>query len=272
LHYFRISHFEFRISLFAFRFSHFLMSFQVEVCVDSVESAAAAAIGGAARVELCDGLLEGGTTPSSGMIEVVREQVAIGLHVLIRPRGGDFCYSDLEFDVMKRDIAVARQLGGDGVVLGLLNPDGSVDEARTSLLVETARPMNVTFHRAFDVTRDAAQSLEALIRTGVGRVLTSGRAKSALDGIPTIAALVRQAAGRIIVLAGGGIDEGNATRILAETGVGEIHITAAAPREGRMLYRNDSVTFRKPLPPDEYVRSVADAGRIKRIVKLCEGL
>ena len=159
------------------------MSLLVEVCVDSVESAHAAAVGGAARVELCDDLLEGGTTPSAGMIEVVRERIAIGLNVLIRPRGGDFSYSDLEFEVMERDIDVARRLGADGVVLGLLDPDGSIDEPRTRLLADSARPLSVTFHRAFDVTRDAVESLEALIRVGVDRVLTSGRARTALDGI-----------------------------------------------------------------------------------------
>jgi copper homeostasis protein len=246
------------------------MSLLVEVCVDSVESAEAAALGGAARVELCDNLLEGGTTPSAGMIEVVRERVAIGLHVLIRPRGGDFCYSDLEFDVMERDIAVARRLRADGVVLGLLHPEGSVDELRTRLLVEAARPLSVTFHRAFDVTRDAAESLEALVRAGVDRLLTSGRSRTALEGIATIAGLVRQSAGHIIVLAGGGIDEGNASRIVAETGAGEIHVTAAVPGTGRMLYRNDSVSFRKAFPADEYARSVADVERIRRIVKLLD--
>ena len=248
------------------------MSLLVEVCVDSVESAHAAALGGAARVELCDDLLEGGTTPSAGMIEVVRERIAIALHVLIRPRGGDFSYSDAEVDVMERDIAVARQLGANGVVLGLLDPEGSIDEPRTRLLVEAARPLSVTFHRAFDVSRDADESLEALMRVGVERVLTSGRARTALEGISTIAGLVRRSAGRIIVLAGGGIDEGNASRIVTETGVGEIHVTAAVPGAGRMLYRNDSVSFRKPFPSDEYVRSVADAGRVSRIVKLFDGM
>jgi copper homeostasis protein len=248
------------------------MSLLIEACVESVESAAAAEMGGAARLELCADLLEGGTTPSAGMIGVVRERVAIGIYVLIRPRGGDFCYSDVEFDVMERDIATARRLGADGVVLGLLHPEGTVDEPRTLLLVEAARPLSVTFHRAFDVTRDAAASLEALIRIGVDRVLTSGRAKTALKGIPTIAGLVRQSAGRIVVLAGGGIDEGNARQIVTETGAGEIHLTAAVPREGRIRYRNDSVSFRKPLPPDEYVRSVTDAERVRRIARLCAGL
>jgi len=244
------------------------MSLLVEVCVDSVESAQAAELGGAARVELCDDLIEGGTTPSAGMIAVVRERIAIGLHVLIRPRGGDFSYSDVEFEVMERDIDVAKRLGADGVVLGMLDPEGSIDEPRTRRLVEAARPLSVTFHRAFDVSRDAAQSLDALIRVGVERVLTSGRARSAFDGMSTIAGLVRQSAGRLIVMAGGGIDEGNASRIVTETGVGEIHVTASVPSAGRLHYRNDAVSFRKPFSSDEYARSVADAQRVARIIKL----
>ena len=266
-----ILHFGFEFPCFRISHSAFLMSLLVEVCVDSVESAQAAALGGAARVELCDDLIEGGTTPSAGMIAAVRKRLAIGLHVLIRPRGGDFCYSDVEFEVMERDIEVASRLGADGVVFGLLDPGGSIDEPRTRLLLEAARPLNVTFHRAFDVSQDAAESLDALIRLGVERVLTSGRARIARDGIPTIAGLVRQSAGRLIVLAGGGIDETNASRIVAETGVGEIHITASVPAAGRMLYRNDSVSFRKPLPSDEHVRSIADAQRVLRIVNLFNG-
>jgi copper homeostasis protein len=202
------------------------------------------------------------------MVAVARERIAIGLHVLIRPRGGDFCYSDVEFEVMERDIDVARRLGADGVVLGLLDPEGFIDEPRTRLLVEAARPLSVTFHRAFDLSRDAAQSLDALIRVGVERVLTSGRARSAFDGMSTIADLVRQSAGRLIVLAGGGIDERNASRIVTETGVGEIHVTASVPSAGRLHYRNDAVSFRKPFSSDEYARSVADAQRVARIVKL----
>ena len=248
------------------------MSLLIEVCVDSVESAAAAAMGGAARIELCDDLLEGGTTPSAGMIEVIRERVAIGLHILIRPRGGDFCYSDSEFEVMKRDIAAAQRLGANGVVLGVLNPEGTVDEPRNRLLVDAARPLSVTFHRAFDVTRDPAESLDALLRIGIDRVLTSGRARTALEGIPTIASLRRQGANRIAVMAGGGIDEGNVLRIVTETAVEEIHLTAAVPSEGRIRYRNDNVSFRKPFPPDEYLRSVTDAERIKRIATLCAGV
>ena len=141
----------------------------LEICVDSVEGALAAEAGGAQRVELCDNLLEGGTTPSAGMIALTRQQIHIGLQVIIRPRGGDFCYSDLEFAVMQYDVNQAKQLGADGVVIGLLNPDGTVDKARTAALIDLARPLNVTFHRAFDMAVDPHQALEELIDLGVGQ-------------------------------------------------------------------------------------------------------
>jgi copper homeostasis protein len=145
------------------------MQVTVEICTDSVEGALAAAAGGAQRVELCANLLEGGTTPSAGMMALVRQQIALGLQVLIRPRGGDFCYSATEFAVMEYDIALAKQLGADGVVIGLLQPDGTVDQARTAALIAQVRPLNVTFHRAFDMTVDPHQALETLIALGVAR-------------------------------------------------------------------------------------------------------
>ena len=176
-----------------------------EVCVESVEAAVAAEQGGAHRVELCADLLEGGITPSAGTIALARARLGIRLHVLIRPRGGDFCYSDTELDIMRHDIATARALGADGVVLGVLLPDGTVDAARTAELMAAARPLSVTFHRAFDVTRDPYEALEALIALGVDRVLTSGQESSALEGLDTLAALVQQAGDRIAVMPGGGI-------------------------------------------------------------------
>src|SRR5688572_20212403 len=147
----------------------------MEVCSDSVEGARAAQQGGAQQVELCDNLIEGGTTPSAGTIAVARQQLDIELNVMIRPRGGDFCYSELEFEVMKYDIQQARQLGANGVVIGLLNGDGSVDRERTEALVKLARPLRVTFHRAFDMSRDPQTALETLIELGLDRVLTSGQ-------------------------------------------------------------------------------------------------
>ncbi|MCC7306747.1 MAG: copper homeostasis protein CutC, partial [Acidobacteria bacterium] len=162
----------------------------LEVCVDSVESAFAAEKGGADRVELCDNLVEGGTTPSAGSIEAARERLSIKLHVIVRPRGGDFLYSDIELDVMKRDILTAKDLGADGVVIGVLNADGTIDREHTRELVEIARPMSVTFHRAFDMTREPFEAMETLIDLGIDRILTSGQEPGAEKGVELIRELV----------------------------------------------------------------------------------
>lgn len=240
----------------------------VEACIDSVESALAAEAGGAGRVELCDDLVEGGTTPSAGTIAVCRERVRIPIFVMIRPRGGDFLYSDVEYEVMRRDVAQAKELGADGVVLGLLNRDGTVDVARTGALAEAARPLGVTFHRAIDVSRDPEETLDALVRLGVDRVLTSGQAPTALEGAGTIARLVRRAAGRIAVLPGGGIDESNVRRVVAETGAREVHVRGTSPVPSAMAHRNPRVSFRSAVEPDDFVLKVTDAERIRRITGL----
>ncbi len=242
--------------------------FIVEICTDSVEGAVAAQVGGAQRIELCDNLIEGGTTPSAGAIALARQQLTIGLHVIIRPRGGDFCYSDLEFEVMKFDIAQAKQLGADGVVIGLLNPDGTIDKARTAELVALARPLSVTFHRAFDMTVDPQQALEDLIDLGIDRVLTSGQESSALEGLDLITALVKQAGERIIVMPGGGVNARNLTRIVAQSGVKEAHMTANSAVESRMQFRNSRLHMGGALYPPEYVRNVTDSARVKAVVNL----
>lgn len=238
----------------------------LEICVDSVEGALAAQNGGAQRVELCDNLLEGGTTPSAGMIALTRQQIGIGLNVIIRPRGGDFCYSDLEFAAMQYDITQAKQLGADGVVIGLLNPDGTVDKTRTAALIEVARPLSVTFHRAFDMTVDAQQALEDLIDLGVDRVLTSGQESSALEGLDLIAALVQQAVERIIVMPGGGVNERNIHKIVSQSGVREVHLSARSSIESAMTYRRSHVFMGGTLRPPEFSRQLADSERIRGII------
>ena len=200
----------------------------LEICLDSVESCVAAERGGAQRVELCANLAEDGTTPSAGMVATVRDRVTMGIFVMIRPRGGDFCYSDTEYEVMKSDVVFAKQLGADGVVFGLLNRDGQIDLERTCELTRLARPMGVTFHRAFDMTADPFRSLDALIDSGVERVLTSGHARSAAEGIGIIQRLVKQGSGRIQVMAGVGITADNARDIRDKTGVQEIHVGSGA--------------------------------------------
>jgi copper homeostasis protein len=223
----------------------------IEVCVDSLASTTAAERGGASRVELCSDLVEGGVTPSAGLIELVRAKTSIGLQVMIRPRGGDFCYTAEEFETMQRDILGAKRLGVDGIVIGLLHPDGSVDVGRTRLLVELARPLKVTFHRAFDMAADLFRALEELCTLGVDRVLTSGGEPTAAQGALAIARLVQAAGSRIAIMAGGGIREHNAASIVEKTGVKEIHVGVKTPVVSPMIYRNPKVSL-GTVPGSEY--------------------
>jgi copper homeostasis protein len=215
----------------------------IEVCVDSVASAVAAERGGAARVELCSDLLEGGITPSVGLIEGVRARTSISLQVIIRPRAGDFCYAEEEFEIMRRDILAAKNLGADGVVLGILDAQGNVDSKRTSQLVELARPLTVTFHRAFDMSSDLFRALEDVCTTGAHRLLTSGGEQTCLQGVDTIARLVKSADGRIAIMAGGGIGHHDAANIVERTGVREIHVGLSSAVASPMLHRNPRVSM-----------------------------
>lgn len=195
----------------------------LEICIDSVESAIAAQSGGAQQVELCSALVEGGLTPSLGLIRAVRSRIGIGLHVMIRPRSGDFVYSNEEFSVMCNDIQLAAQAGADGVVLGILSAGDEVDVERTRALVEFARPMEVTFHRAIDVTRNIGDALEAVIQTGADRILTSGAEPTAMAGRHTLQKLVRSANGRIRLMTGGGVRPQNVVEIARASGITEFH-------------------------------------------------
>jgi copper homeostasis protein len=239
----------------------------VEACVDSVESALAAERGGAARLELCDALFDGGTTPSAGMIAACRERVAIPVFVIIRPRGGGFVYSDAELDVMRRDIIAARGLGADGVVIGALNADGTIHAAQVRSLVDTADDLPVTFHRAFDFTPDLGAALETLITFGVRRVLTSGGAATAHEGMPALASLVRQAGDRLVVMAGGGVKEGNVREIVDGTGVEEVHVRLTRLTRTPEPPTGARVKVRKALPEDETAWEETDESRVRRLVE-----
>lgn len=241
---------------------------RIEACVDSLESALAAETGGASRVELCDNLLEGGTTPSAAMIELCSQRLNIPVFVIVRPRAGDFHYSDDETDLMLRDIRHAASFGAAGVVIGALRRDGTVDIEKARALVEAARPLPVTFHRAFDACRNVGEALEVLISLGVDRVLTSGGAGSAEAGVDVLRALVLQASGRIGILAGGGVNETNVARIVAGAGVTEVHVRLTRQVPSRMEFTNPAVDFGGRTAPSDRVRTVTDEARIAELCRL----
>ena len=214
----------------------------LEVCVESLASALAAERGGGHRVELCSDLAVEGITPPAPLMEEVRRGISIPLHVLIRPRPGDFSYSPAEFDQMKNDIRRARELGANGVVFGILDSKSRVDVSRTQALVELARPLSVTFHRAFDACENLEAALENVLQTGANRILTSGGARTAEEGSAVLARLVKWAEGRAGILAGGTIREANVRRIVEATGVREVH---ASFLERSSKARPDAVALHK---------------------------
>jgi copper homeostasis protein len=205
----------------------------LEIAANSPASALAAQDGGAGRIELCTALELGGLTPSHGQIAKVRDGVRVPIHVLIRPRAGDFVYADVELDVMLHDIETSVALGCDGVVIGVLDGNGDVDVARCRTLIAATRGRDVTFHRAFDLSRDLSRSLEDIVALGCRRVLTSGARASAQAGAAAIRRLVEQAGERIVVMPGGGIDAGNVAALRRLTGAREFHASARRPRPSR---------------------------------------
>lgn len=237
-----------------------------ELCAYDLDACEAARRAGVARVELCASPYEGGTTPSAGMIRLARRIEGLQLWTMIRPRGGDFLYSAAEIAVMEEEIRMARRCGVDGVVLGALTADGRVDEELLRRLVETARPLPVAFHRAFDMTRDLPQALETLVRAGCCRVLTSGGCDKAVQGIDTLRRLVAQAAGRIEIMAGSGVGPDNA-RLLAATGVDALHFSARTMRPGGMEYRNPRISMGGVAGIPEYASVAADETFIRNLIE-----
>lgn len=243
-------------------------NYQFEVCANSVESCIAAQTGGASRVELCAGIPEGGTTPSYGEIAIARELLTnTRLHIIIRPRGGDFLYSETELCVMERDLEMARQLKVDGVVLGCLTAQGDIDKASMQRLIKLAGNLSITCHRAFDACRNPQKALEQLIELGCNRVLTSGQQFTAEQGIPLLKELQQQSAGRIIILAGCGVNELNIARIAMETGVQEFHFSAREVQESNMLYRRERIPMGSISPLSEFDRMATTEKRVRQTIK-----
>lgn len=256
----------------------------LEVCTGSYVSVLHAAEGGAGRIELCSGLGEGGLTPSIGLVRAAVAVEGPKKHVLIRPRGGDFLYSEAEQDIIVDDILEVRRAGVDGVVVGALTADGDVDEEACQRFIDAAKgeyvdfaegdleeafllpPVSVTFHRAFDLCREPQKALETLVKLGFDRVLTSGQAATAEGGIALLRDLVRQAAGRIVIMPGCGVNPGNARRILDETGATEIHASARAPWPSAMRFRHPGVSMGTP-GSDEYSTLETDVKTVRAIVE-----
>jgi copper homeostasis protein len=238
----------------------------VEICAGDVTSAWEAQSGGADRVELCDNLAVGGTTPCAGTIGETCRVLSIPVHVLIRPRAGDFIYSDLELGVMRRDIAVAKDLGASGVVLGVLTRERAIDRVQTAALLALARPMRVTFHKAFDQTRDPLVALETLVALGVDCVLTSGGRSTALAGVETLASLVRRSRDRIMVMAGGRLNSGNLETVIRRSRVGAVHLGSGVSRtvEGAMAGQSGESS--------DMSWSQVDAGRVGALRALLESV
>lgn len=237
----------------------------LEICVDSFSCAVTAVRAGADRIELCAGMGVGGTTPPAGLIRRCREAVTVPLHVMVRPRGGDFVNGPAEIEWMLSEIDFIRTAGADGVVIGVLAEDGRVDAGSMERLIEASRPLSVTFHRAFDATRDADEALDALLRLGVDRVLSSGRARSAVEGSATLARMVNRAGDRLVVMAGGGVRAAGVPRLLRETGVSEVHARPVERRAWRG-YHNKEADLESAASAQGYPgHDVIDAEAVRRL-------
>lgn len=239
--------------------------FKIEICANSAESVKVALRAGADRVELCAGMPEGGTTPSYGEMSLVRELMSSGVHVIIRPRGGDFLYNELECEVMQRDIEMARRVGVDGVVLGCLTCEGRVDMDKMRLLMSVAGDMSVTFHRAFDMCCDPIAALRDIEELGCHRILTSGQRASAEAGIPLLRELVGLSR-RVIIMPGCGVNGGNILKVAEETGAREFHLSARMPVESDMVYRNTAVSMGGSVQVAEYGRDVTSEEKVKQAI------
>ena len=229
-----------------------MADYKIEICLENALSVKNAELGGAERVELCSDLFEGGLTPSLGMVKTAKKLSSIKMSVMVRPRGGDFCYTDEEFEVMKEDVKLFRDEGVYSIVFGILNPDGSIDMERNRELIELARPCKVTFHRAFDMCSDLKKGLEDLIELGFDRVLTSGGEASVLEGMFVLKDLVKQAGDRIIVMPGCGIKPRNFDYIRENIGAKEYHVHPSVKVESLTTYRPSHIYMGGMLRQSEY--------------------
>ena len=234
----------------------------IEICVDCLESVQVCADAGVDRIELCSALSEGGLTPSHGFLRTARKIFPGTVMMMIRPRSGDFLYSDEEMEIMKDDIRCAANLGADGVVFGCLNATGVIDREKTMKLLDVSQQLDVTFHRAFDVTRDLVSSLETLIGLGIPRVLTSGGEADVWQGLPRLRDLNEQAAGRIVVLPGGGVTARRINELIEATGVKECHLSARHSVPSPMMFQRDDIAMGSSRTTPESIRQVTDPAQL----------
>lgn len=241
---------------------------KIEICLEDIASVIAAEQGGADRVELCSDLFEGGLTPTLGTFRTCKAHSQIPLNVMIRPRGGDFCYSDLEFEAMLEEVRIFKSEGANAVVFGILREDGEIDTERSARLIEVARPLPVTFHRAFDMTPEAHRSLKTLIELGVDRVLTSGLEPTVPEGADMLSELVKEAGERIVVMPGCGISERNFKHIDSIIHAKEYHVFLPGSERSRMTYHPGHIYMGGMLRQDEFTITHTDEGRVSDIMQM----
>jgi copper homeostasis protein len=243
---------------------------KIEVCAYSVRSAITAQEAGAYRVELCSNYFEGGTTPSYGTIEQAREALNIKLHVIIRPRGGDFLYNNTEYKTILKDIEAVKKLGADGIAIGVLTAGGNVDTAAMKEIIAASGNMSVTFHRAFDTAEDPYKALDDLMELGVNRILTSGLKSTAVEGKDIIAGLVEKAKGRIIIMPGSGVNRSNIENLYKSTGAVEYHLSGRVVVKSGMQFHNEEVSFNPELQGGDYYET--DFDKIKSVIDIVKEL
>jgi copper homeostasis protein len=241
---------------------------QIEACVNSVESAVNAQMGGASRIELCSSLMEGGTTASAGTLLAVRSKLICEMNVLIRPRGGDFLYNNTELETIMNDIAFAKKAGADGIVFGFLTEDGKIDVTLLKEMITLSRPLNVTFHRAFDMCDDPFEALEQLIKLRVDRILTSGHKQTAMEGASLLKQLVQKAGNQIIIMPGGGIRPNNIEKLIKKTGAREFHVSSRFQMESKMNFRRPGIKMGSLLEMSEYEKVVVNQAGVKEMVEI----
>ncbi len=247
------------------------MSYILEVCADSVQSAVAAQEGGADRIELCSGLVIGGLSPSPALFKQIRKYTDLKIRTLLRPRFGDFCYDDYEFQTLKEEVEMFRELGADGVVIGMLNPDGTLDMERMEVLVNAAGDIGITLHRAFDVCRDPYEALEQCASLGIDTILTSGQKSSAWEGRGLLAKLAEQAAGRVEILAGAGVNPGVIEKLAGCTAVRAFHMSGKKVMDSRMEFRREGVPMGIP-GFSEFEIWQTDREQVRRAVQVLQSL